>query len=281
MVLLATDGQGTNRQCQNNKQERMMTTEREIFIERRGPVALIALGPDRQPAILGYALVKALSEAMEALDQDPEIRVIILTGGERVFAAGANLAEMASKGPFDGRLRERFVLRDRINRVAKPIIAAVAGAALGGGSELAMCCDIILAADNARFGQPEILFGIIPGSGGTQRLARLVGKHKAMEMVLTGEPVNAEEARQLGIVNRVVPQAELLDAAWTMAASIAAKPALAVKAAKESILAAFNTGLNEGLAIERGHFWMLLASEDANEGMNAFVEKRKPVFKGK
>ena len=281
MVLLATDGQGTNRQCQNNKQERMMTTEREIFIERRGPVALIALGPDRQPAILGYALVKALSEAMEALDQDPEIRVIILTGGERVFAAGANLAEMASKGPFDGRLRERFVLRDRINRVAKPIIAAVAGAALGGGSELAMCCDIILAADNARFGQPEILFGIIPGSGGTQRLARRVGKHKAMEMVLTGEPVNAEEARQLGIVNRVVPQAELLDAAWTMAASIAAKPALAVKAAKESILAAFNTGLNEGLAIERGHFWMLLASEDANEGMNAFVEKRKPVFKGK
>ncbi len=281
MVLLATDGQGTNRQCQNNKQERMMTTEREIFIERRGPVALIALGPDRQPAILGYALVKALSEAMEALDQDPEIRVIILTGGERVFAAGANLAEMASKGPFDGRLRERFVLRDRINRVAKPIIAAVAGAALGGGSELAMCCDIILAADNARFGQPEILFGIIPGSGGTQRLARLVGKHKAMEMVLTGEPVNAEEARQLGIVNRVVPQAELLDAAWAMAASIAAKPALAVKAAKESILAAFNTGLNEGLAIERGHFWMLLASEDANEGMNAFVEKRKPVFKGK
>jgi len=281
MVFLTKEGQGTNRQFQNNKQERIMTTEREISIERRGPVALIALGPDRQPAILGYALVKALSEAMEALDQDPEIRVIILTGGERVFAAGANLAEMASKGPFDGRLRERFVLRDRINRVAKPIIAAVAGAALGGGSELAMCCDIILAADNARFGQPEILFGIIPGSGGTQRLARLVGKHKAMEMVLTGEPVNAEEARQLGIVNRVVPQAELLDAAWTMAASIAAKPALAVKAAKESILAAFNTGLNEGLAIERGHFWMLLASEDANEGMNAFVEKRKPVFKGK
>jgi enoyl-CoA hydratase len=281
MVFLTKEGQGTNRQFQNNKQERMMTTEREISIERRGPVALIALGPDRQPAILGYALVKALCEAMEALDQDPEIRVIILTGGERVFAAGANLAEMANKGPFDGRLRERFVLRDRINRVAKPIIAAVAGAALGGGSELAMCCDIILAADNARFGQPEILFGIIPGSGGTQRLARLVGKHKAMEMVLTGDPVNAEEARQLGIVNRVVPQAELLDAAWTMAASIAAKPALAVKAAKESILAAFNTGLNEGLAIERGHFWMLLASEDANEGMNAFVEKRKPVFKGK
>jgi enoyl-CoA hydratase len=281
MVFLTKEGQGTNRQFQNNKQERMMTTEREISIERRGPIALIALGPDRQPAILGYALVKALCEAMEALDQDPEIRVIILTGGERVFAAGANLAEMANKGPFDGRLRERFVLRDRINRVAKPIIAAVAGAALGGGSELAMCCDIILAADNARFGQPEILFGIIPGSGGTQRLARLVGKHKAMEMVLTGDPVNAEEARQLGIVNRVVPQAELLDAAWTMAASIAAKPALAVKAAKESILAAFNTGLNEGLAIERGHFWMLLASEDANEGMNAFVEKRKPVFKGK
>jgi enoyl-CoA hydratase len=171
--------------------------------------------------------------------------------------------------------------RDRINRIAKPVIAAVSGFALGGGCELAMSCDIIVASETARFGQPEVNLGIIPGSGGTQRLTRTVGKYRAMEMVLAGETMSAADAERFGLVNRVVPVELLLDEAKNLAKKIAAKPVLAIKAAKEAVLKSANTGLDEGLEFERKSFYMLFASEDRTEGMKAFLEKRKPEFKGK
>jgi enoyl-CoA hydratase len=218
---------------------------------------------------------------MQELDRDDPIRVIIVTGGEKVFAAGADIKEMAERGPFDERLQERLAYRDRINKISKPVIAAVSGFALGGGCELAMSCDIIVAAENARFGQPEVNIGIIPGSGGTQRLTHLVGKHRAMEMMLTGEFMSAADAERFGLVNRVVPLEMLMDEAKGIANKIAAKPALAIKAAKEAILKSANLPLDEGLDFERKSFWLLFASEDRAEGMKAFLEKRKPQFKGK
>jgi enoyl-CoA hydratase len=226
-------------------------------------------------------LIKDLSLAMQELDRDDQIRVIIVTGGEKAFAAGADIKEMAERGPFDERLQERLTYRDRINKISKPVIAAVSGFALGGGCELAMSCDIIVAAENARFGQPEVNIGIIPGSGGTQRLTHLVGKHRAMEMVLTGDFMSAADAERFGLVNRVVPLEMLMEEAKGIANKIAAKPALAIKAAKEAVLKSANLPLDEGLDFERKSFWLLFASEDRSEGMKAFLEKRKPQFKGK
>jgi enoyl-CoA hydratase len=219
--------------------------------------------------------------ALEELDQDEAIRVIIVTGGEKVFAAGADIKEMADAGPFDERIQGRLAYRDRINKISKPMIAAVSGYALGGGCELALSCDIIIASETARFGQPEINLGTIPGSGGTQRLTRLVGKYRAMEMVLAGDFIEADEARRLGLVNRIVPVESLMDEAKTLALKIAAKPPLAVKFAKESITKALNTTLDEGLEFERKSFYLLFSSDDRREGMKAFLEKRKPEFKGK
>jgi len=252
-----------------------------VIVEKSAPIAIITLHRPQQLNALSYGLVKDLSLAMAELDHDNDVRVMIITGGEKVFAAGADIKEMADRGPFDETIQERLAYRDEINRVSKPVIAAVSGFALGGGCELAMSCDIIIASESARFGQPEINLGIIPGSGGTQRLTHVVGKHRAMEMVLTGDSLSATEAERLGWVNRVVPVELLLDEAKAIALKIASKPILAVKAAKEAVLKAANAPLDEGLEFERKSFYLLLASEDRTEGMKAFLEKRKPEYRGR
>jgi enoyl-CoA hydratase len=252
-----------------------------LFVERDGAVAIVTLNRPQQLNALSYGLVKDLSLAMQALDEDDSVRVIIVTGGQKVFAAGADIKEMAELGPFDAPVRDRLAYRDRINGISKPVIAAVSGFALGGGCELAMSCDIIIASETAQFGQPEVNLGIIPGSGGTQRLARTVGKYRAMEMILAGEFLGANEAARLGLVNRVVPTELLLEEARALATKIAAKPPLAIKAAKQAVLKSANTSLDNGLDYERKSFYLLLASEDRKEGMQAFLEKRKPEFKGR
>ena len=252
-----------------------------VTVEKDGAVGVVTLNRPQALNALSYGLVKDLSLAMQELDQDPEVRAIVVTGGEKVFAAGADIKEMADRGPFDERIQERLAYRDKINKITKPVIAAVSGFALGGGCELAMSCDIIIAAENARFGQPEVNLGIIPGSGGTQRLTHVLGKHRAMELVLTGDMLSASDAERLGLVNRVVPPELVLEEAKNVAKKIAAKPTLAIKAAKEAVLKAANAPLDEGLEFERKSFYLLFASEDRSEGMKAFLDKRKPEFKGK
>jgi enoyl-CoA hydratase len=222
-----------------------------------------------------------LVRGLEELDRDAAVTVIILTGGERAFAAGADLAEMSQATPVDLVMGRRFELWDRIRKISKPMIAAVSGYCLGGGNELAMNCDIIIASETATFGQPEVSVGIMPGAGGTQRLTRVVGKYRAMEMILTGKSISAEEAYRVGLVNRVVPVESLMDEAKKVANEIVSKPPISVRAAKEAILKAQDTTLEVGLDFERKAFYLLFATEDGKEGMKAFLEKRKPTFKGK
>jgi enoyl-CoA hydratase len=248
---------------------------------KEGRIGIIRLNRPKVMNALSFQLMFELVNALEELDRDEVVLVIILTGTERAFAAGADLAEISSSTPVDLVLGRRFELWDRIRKISKPMIAAVSGYCLGGGNELAMNCDIIIASETATFGQPEVNVGIIPGAGGTQRLTRVVGKYKAMEMILTGKSVSAEEAYRVGLVNRVVPPESLMEEAKKIAAEIAAKPPISIRSAKEAILKAQDTTLEVGLEFERKAFYMLFATEDEKEGVKAFLEKRKPVFTGK
>ena len=252
-----------------------------ILVSREGNIGIIKLNRPKVLNALISELMRELVQALEDLDKDQSVYVVILTGDERAFAAGADLKEMSEATPVSLMLGRRFELWDRIRKVSKPIIAAVSGYCLGGGNELVMNCDIIIASETASFGQPEVNVGIMPGAGGTQRLTRAVGKQKAMEMILTGKPISADEAYRIGLVNRVVPVESLMDEAKKMANDIASKPPISVRAAKEAILRAQDTTLEVGLDFERKAFYTLFATEDGKEGMNAFLEKRKPVFKGK
>ena len=230
---------------------------------------------------LSFELMVELTRALETFDSDNTINVIIVTGGEKVFAAGADLKEMSRCTTVDLIVSRRFELWDRIRKTSKPIIAAVSGFCLGGGNELAMNCDIIIASDTAIFGQPEVNVGIMPGAGGTQRLTRIVGKTKAMEIILTGQPISAEEAHRIGLVNKVVAVESLMEESKKMAKEIASKPPISVRAAKQAIVRAVDTTLEIGLDYERNLFYSLFGTEDAHEGMQAFLEKRKPIFKCK
>ncbi len=253
-----------------------------LIVEAHGAVQLIRLNrPDALNALNG-ALMDEMTAALDAGEADEAVRCFVITGSERAFAAGADIKEMAPKSYADV-FREDFITRnwERVTRCRKPVIAAVAGYALGGGCELAMMCDFIIAADNARFGQPEINLGVTPGAGGTQRLPRFVGKSKAMDMVLTARMMDAAEAERCALVSRVVPLAELIPTALETAQKIAALSPLAVMMAKEMVNAAFETPLTEGVKLERRLFHSLFAFEDQKEGMAAFAEKRPPKFTGR
>jgi enoyl-CoA hydratase len=257
-------------------------TYENIRVETRGPVGLITLNRPKQLNALNAALMGELAQALDAFEADDAIGCIVLTGGEKVFAAGADIKEMKDKSFMDCFL-EDFLTGgwERAASCRKPVIAAVAGFALGGGCELAMMCDIIIAADNAEFGQPEITIGAIPGLGGTQRLTRAIGKAKAMEMCLTGRRMKAAEAEHSGLVSRVVPAAELIDDAVKTAERIAAMSRPLALIAKEAVNRAYETTLGEGLRYERRMFHAIFATEDQKEGMAAFSEKRKPAFRNR
>jgi enoyl-CoA hydratase len=258
-----------------------MSDYQYILVERQENIGIVTLNRPKELNALNFHLVNELAQALEEFDRDEAIRCIVITGaGDRAFAAGADIKEMSDKSPID-MLTTSFEGFRRIRRIHKPMIAAVGGYAFGGGCELAMHCDMIVASENARFGQPEIKLGIIPGAGGTQRLARTVGKFLTMEMVLTGEPFTAQQMAAQGLVNRVVPKGEHLNEAIKLAKMIAERPPIAVRQAKDAVLAAFETSLEEGLEIESKNFFLLFATEDMREGMRAFIEKRQPEFKGK
>ena len=253
-----------------------------ILVEQRDAVTLVTLNRPQALNALNNQVLADLIAVFEAYEADPEQRCLVLTGSEKAFAAGADIKEMADKSGADMYRAEMFAQwTTRVCAIRKPWIAAVAGFALGGGCELAMMADFIIAADSARFGQPEITLGIAPGMGGSQRLTRAVGKAKAMEMCLTGRRMDAEEAERAGLVARVVPAADLLDEALATARTIAAMPPLAAIANKELVNLAFETGLSQGLTSERRIFQILASTEDKGEGMAAFVEKRAANWKGR
>jgi enoyl-CoA hydratase len=246
-----------------------------------GPVGVVTLNRPKQLNALAGPLMAELVDALEQHDADGAIRAIVVTGGTTVFAAGADIREMADASAVDMLQRNTIGLWDRAKRVSKPLIAAVAGYALGGGCELAMLCDVIVAAENARFGQPEINIGLIPGAGGTQRLTRSVGKFVASDMVLTGRMLGAEEAFQRGLVARVVPHELVVDAAVKLGKEIATKAPISVRLAREAITRAFEGRVDDGIEFERKLFYLLFATQDAHEGMHAFNEKRQPTYEGR
>ena len=245
-------------------------------------VVLVTLDRPEVLNALDYRTLGELVDALEALDTDESVRCVVITGaGDRAFAAGADIREMADATPVTLSAANNFARWERLKRVRIPLIAAVRGYALGGGCELAMACDMVVAADDATFGQPEIKIGIIPGAGGTQRLTRALGKAKAMQMILTGRNLSARDAYERGLVSEIVAREETLPAALALAAEIAALPPLAVRAAKESVNRAYELSLEAGLEFERRNFFMLFASDDQKEGMRAFIEKRPPTWKGR
>lgn len=253
-----------------------------ILVETRGAVGLITLNRPEAMNALNNALMTELASVLDGFEADDAIGAMVITGNEKAFAAGADIKEMQSKSYMDAYM-EDFITTNwtRVSTCRKPVIAAVAGFALGGGCEVALACDFILCAENARFGQPEINLGILPGAGGTQRLTLQVGKSKAMEMILTGRMMGSEEAERAGLVSRVVPLADLIDEAVKTAQAIAEKSLPVVMMAKESVDRAYETTLAEGVRFERRLFHSSFATEDQTEGMAAFVEKRKPTFKNR
>ena len=252
-----------------------------ILTETHNKVGLIRFNRPKELNALNSMLMDELVTALEAFDRDAAIGCMVITGNERAFAAGADIKEMAGAGTVEMLTRDNLSRWDRLRKIKKPVIAAVSGYCLGGGNELAMACDMIVASESARFGQPEINVGVMPGAGGTQRLTRAVGKVLAMEMALNGRMLTAEEALRFGLANRVVPVEVYLDEAIALAQSIAERAPIAIRLAKESVNNAFETYLADGLADERRAFYMLFATDDQKEGMAAFVEKRKAEWKGK
>lgn len=243
-------------------------------------VALIQLNRPKVLNALSTDLMRDVIEALYLLDDDKDVRVIILTGNERAFAAGADIGQMMESTPVDQINDNRFRTWKQLSLFTKPIIAAVNGFALGGGCELAMACDLIIAGDSAKFGQPEIKIGTIPGAGGTQRLTRAIGKSKAMLTVLTGEPMDAFEAERAGLVAKVVPTETLMQETFEIAKVIANRAPVAVKLAKESVNMAFESSLRDGMEFERRNFYLTFSSKDQKEGMKAFMEKREPKYEG-
>jgi enoyl-CoA hydratase len=254
-----------------------------IIVEKevRPFVSLIRLNRPKELNALNLALINELVHAFGELDASDATRCIVITGNDRAFAAGADIKEMAGRSAIDMHKIDQFSKWDAVRRCKTPVIAAVSGFALGGGCELTMLCDMIVASETAKFGQPEIKIGVMPGAGGTQRLTRAVGKALAMEMVLTGRFISAEEAFHAGLINKVSPPELYLDEALDLAQNVASMSPLAAQLAKEAVLKAFDTPLADGLLFERKNFYMLFSTEDQKEGMQAFVEKRKPDWKGR
>jgi len=253
-----------------------------ILVRNEGGIAIVTLNRPQALNALNSALMDELSAALDGFETDDAIRCVIITGSEKAFAAGADITEMASKS-FAEVYSQDFISKnwERVTRARKPVIAAVAGFALGGGCELAMMCDFIIAADNAKFGQPEINLGIGPGAGGTQRLTRTVGKYRANEIILTGRRIKADEAKAIGLAAQVFPAASWLEDAKALARTIAEKPPVAARLATEAVDLAWNSTLDAGLEFERKAFYLLFSTEDKKEGVDAFVNKRKATFKGK
>jgi enoyl-CoA hydratase len=256
-------------------------TYENIIVETNGRVGIIRLNRPQALNALNKALIAEVTQAIETFDADDRIGCILITGNDKAFAAGADIKEMADKPFIDAYLGDFVSNWNAAAKARKPVVAAVAGFALGGGCELAMQCDVVIAADNAKFGQPEIKLGVIPGIGGTQRLTHAVGKAKAMDLILTGRMMDAEEAEKSGLVARVVPATNLIEEAMKVADTIANMSLPSVLAGKESVNRAFESGLSEGMAFERRIFHSLFATEDQKEGMKAFVEKRAPKWKNK